>query len=87
MLFIFFYFFTKLEQMSRVRSRGRHWKCRPKKCSGPKSEEKSTVIEIKFIITYLRDKNYVHKNIFILFHILVNFLSHLNSRLHSKLRF
>ena len=85
MLFIFFFFFHKIGTM--VQSRGRHQKCRPKKCSGPKSEEKSTVIEIKFIITYLRDKNYVHKNIFILFHILVNFLSHLNSRLHSKLRF
>ena len=31
MLFLFLFFFTKLDQMSRVGSRGRHPKCRPKK--------------------------------------------------------
>ena len=31
MLFFFLSFFTKLDQMSRVGSRGRHPKCRPKK--------------------------------------------------------
>ena len=31
MLFFSFSFFTKLDQMSRVGSRGRHPKCRPKK--------------------------------------------------------
>ena len=33
MLFSFFSFFTKLDQMSRVGSRGRHPKCRPKNIS------------------------------------------------------